>query len=128
MCNKDHDSPEELGRERHETTSIHAPHDSLQDPHYDDGEYPYLIVGLPPLCDEAALQVAELLKEIAGQFAEYYELQIHRALHQRSLEEQRRFRRLELRAVQMDLFREVTEADGGMENGNKEPLDFNDDF
>lgn len=105
---------------------MHPTHDSLEDPNYYNEEPPYAILDLPPLCDEAALQFAELLKELAGQFAEYYELQIHRAMHRRSLEEQRRFRRLQFLAAQMDLFHEV-------EGSNKDdeeppPLPFNDDF
>jgi GAF domain-containing protein len=106
-------------------TSMHPPHDSLDDPHYYDEEPPYAILDLPPLCDEAALQFAELLKDLAGQFAEYYELQIQRAMRRRSLEEQKRFRRLQYLAAQMDLFDDGTDAS---KKDGEDPLAFNDDF
>lgn len=110
---------------------MQPPDDSLEEPRDDQtGDLtPYIILDLPLLCDEAALQVAELLKEFAEQFAEYYEVQIHRAMHRRSREDQRRFRRLKFLAAQKDLFDDHIDDSSNLDdNSNNEELPFNDDF
>lgn len=111
---------------------MHPPHNSLDDPHYyDEQAYPIVILDLPRLCDEAALQFAELLKDFSEQFTKYYEFQIQQAVYQRSLEERKRLRH-EYLAKQKDLFgdddnSDDTEDDSNTKNDDEEPP-FDDDF
>lgn len=71
---------------------------------YEDGQVaPVLIVDLPPLCDEAAMQFSELLKDLSEQFDEYYRREIRRAVRARKKEEQQRIRELKAREAQMIL-------------------------
>jgi hypothetical protein len=79
----------------------------VTDEHHDDHEDgyvpPILIIDLPPLCDEAAMQFSELLKDFLQQFDEYYRREIRRAVRARRKEEERRIRELKARAAQMQL-------------------------
>jgi hypothetical protein len=82
-------------------------HPHIENEHDDDfedgGVPPFLTIGLPPLCDEAAMQFSELLKDLSEQFDEYYRREIRRAVRARRKEEQRWIREMEFRAAQMQL-------------------------
>jgi hypothetical protein len=69
---------------------IHPFHAESQDePTYDS--YPaHIVLDLPALCDEAAMQFSELLKEFCRQFDAQYADQIRRAAHRRQFEQSRR--------------------------------------
>ena len=64
---------------------------------------PYTVIRLPPLCDEAALQLSELIQELHSQIFDFYETQIARAHRKHSREEQRRILEREFLAAQMEL-------------------------
>jgi hypothetical protein len=82
---------------------MHSPHVASQDESAEDGLPPFMIIDLPPLCDEAALEFSELLQELSDQFAEFYERQIARANYRRQRDERKRDRELRFRAAQMML-------------------------
>jgi hypothetical protein len=91
---------------------MHSPHAVSQDGYADDGPPPFMIIDLPPLCDEAALEFSELLQELSDQFTEFYERQIARAHYRRQRDESKRDRELKFRAAQMTLpiFDDETES------------------
>jgi hypothetical protein len=62
-----------------------------------------MIIDLPVLCDEAALEFSELLQDLSDQFTAFYEHQIARANYRRKLEERKRDREFRFRASQMSL-------------------------
>jgi hypothetical protein len=69
---------------------MHPFHGESQDEPTYDTYPPYLLIDLPALCDEAAMQFSALLKELSEQFDAHYEDQIRRALRRRRLQESRR--------------------------------------
>jgi hypothetical protein len=86
---------------------MHHPHiqsDEHDNDYEDDGVAPLIILDLPPLCDEAAMQFSELLKDLSEQFDEYYRREIRRAVRAQRKEEKRRLREMEARAAQQELF------------------------
>ena len=101
---------------------MHSRHVEPQDESVDDP--PFMIIDLPPLCDEAALEFSELLQELSDQFAEFYERQIARANYRRQREERRRDRELKLRAAQMMLPGFDREPEVELERGFDDPIDF----
>ena len=76
------------------------PHIESDEHYHDNATPPFIIIDLPPLCDEAAMQFSELLKELTAQFNAYYRGHIRRAARARRKQEQMHDRELELRAAQ----------------------------
>lgn len=71
-------------------TPVHPFHgESQPEPTYDS--YPgHIVLELPGLCDEAAMQFSELLDEICEQFKAHYADQIRSAARRYQLEQNRR--------------------------------------
>jgi hypothetical protein len=79
---------------------MHPPHVDSQDGPEND---PYIVIRLPPLCDEAALQLSELIQELHMQVFDFYEEQIARANRKHALEERRCTWEREFLSAQMEL-------------------------
>jgi hypothetical protein len=77
-------------------------HDPTE-PTYNVNDCPCLILDLPDLSDEAALQLSELLQTLAEHIDSHYSAQILRAHHARECERERLYREQLLRQAQQPL-------------------------